>query len=128
MRVVVDSLEAHRSRVTKQKFFDYREPKIAPVSGKTQETNDAARPLFLTAKDRRPTLDEQAKRRLFYNVCDEYLMLFKPLLPAFSLEHTRWCKFVNHRYVISDADKTRLAACIQPKPCALPEGSYGSAH
>jgi len=48
------------------------------------------RPLYLTSQARRPNREEQDKRKQFFGSHDEYLMLMKPLFPAWSLDHNDW--------------------------------------
>lgn len=48
--------------------------------------------LFLMTTTRRPSAEEQEKRRQFFDAHEEYLMLMKPALPAYSLDLNVWCK------------------------------------
>lgn len=61
-----------------------------PIPSKRQEIYNAMRPLFLSSQARRPNVEEQEKRRQFFEAHDEYLMLLKPLLPAYSLDLNTW--------------------------------------
>jgi len=90
-RVIVDCLQARRSNSQFSVFFPHLEHPISPLPGKTKEVFDAMRPLYLaSSQDRRPTREEQEKRKHFFGSHDEFLMLMKPLLPAWSLDHKDW--------------------------------------
>lgn len=60
------------------------------MPARRQEIYNELRPLFLSSQTRRPTTEEQERRCLFFEAHDEYLMLFKPLLPAYSLDYNTW--------------------------------------
>lgn len=90
-RVVVDCLQARRSDPEFGVFFAHLEHPISPLPGRTKEIYDAVRPLYLaSSQDRRPNREEQEKRKHFFGSHEEYLMLMKPLLPAWSLDHQDW--------------------------------------
>lgn len=90
---MVDCLQARRSDAGLPGFFTLIEYPIGPVPGKTKEVYQTMRQQYLTNQCRRPNKEERDKRIQFYSSYDEFLMLMKPMLPAWSLEHSDWCKY-----------------------------------
>ena len=87
-RVVVDSVQAWRQK--RFEFFEHREYTVAPVPAKRQEIYSTMRSLFLTTQARRPSIEEQERRKQFFGAYDELLMLIRPILPAWSLRLNDW--------------------------------------
>ncbi|KAK5952111.1 hypothetical protein OHC33_006998 [Knufia fluminis] len=104
-RIIVDCLQARRSDPDFSIFFGQIEHPISPIPGKTKEIYNAMRPLYLASQSRRPNREEQDKRKHFFGSHDAYLMLMKPLFPAWSLDHNDWF-WVN----VSNLEPVKFAA------------------
>lgn len=58
---------------------------------------------------------------MLYSAHDEYLMLFRQVIPAFSLQHDRWCKRLSYGYYKHGADVIVFVQVSGLSPVSFPE-------
>lgn len=117
----MDAFQVRKNGVSYLGFLSHNEHAVMPIPAKRQEIYNSMRPLFLSTMTRRPTPEEQEKRKNFFRLHEEYLMLVKPVLPVWSLDHNDWCKSDTQHFLVRKSDLTDWADISKLEPVSFLE-------